>query len=80
MYMCVCKLTLIGSDYGLSPGRHQAFNQTNAVIMLIEAFRTNLNEILVEIYTFSFKKMHWKMSSVKRRPFCFGLNALTDIN
>ena len=28
------------------------------------------------IQRFSFKKMHWKMSFVKWRPFCLGLNVL----
>ena len=29
------------------------------------------------MYTFSFKKVHLKMSSAKWRPFCLGLNVLT---
>ena len=33
-------------------------------------------EILNQIYTSSFKKMYWKMSSGKWRPFCLGLNVL----
>ena len=34
----------------------------------------NFSEILIEIHTFSFRKMHFKMSSGKWRPFCPGLN------
>ena len=39
----------------------------------------NLSEILIEIYTFSFKKMHLKMSSENWRPFCPGLNVLSGL-
>ena len=35
---------------------------------------TNFLEILIEIYIFSFKKMHLKMSSGNWQPFCIGLN------
>ena len=35
-----------------------------------------LQWILDEIHTFSFKKMHLKMSSGKWWPFCLGLNVL----
>ena len=62
----VGKLTIIGSDNGLSPGRRQAIIWTNAGILLIG---TNFSELLIEIYTFSFKKMHLKMSSAKWRLF-----------
>ena len=40
---------------------------------------TNFNEISIGIQTFSFKKMHFKMSSAKWRPFCLGLNVLSTI-
>ena len=76
-HICVGKLTIIGSDNGLSPGRRQAIIWTNAGILLIGPLRTNFSEILSEIQSFSFKKMHLKMSSAKCRPFCFGLNVLT---
>ena len=75
-HICVGKLTIIGSDNGLSPGRCQAIIWTNAGILLIRPLGTNFNEILIEIHTFSFKKMHLKMSSAKWRPFCLGLNVL----
>ena len=70
------KLTIIGSDNGLSPGRRQAIIWTNAGILLIGPLGTNFIEILIGIQTFSFKKMHLKMSSAKWHPFCLGLNAL----
>ena len=75
-HICVSKLTTIGSDNGLSPGRRQAIIWTNAGILLIGPLGTDFSEILIEILTFSFKKMHLKLSSAKRRPFCLGLNVL----
>ena len=62
-HICVNKLTIIGSYNGLSPGRRQAIIWTNAGILLIGPLGTNFNEILIKIHTFSFKKMHLKMSS-----------------
>ena len=58
MLIYVGKLTIIGSDNGLSPGRRQAIIWTNAGILLIRTSETNLSEILSKIHTFSFKKMH----------------------
>ena len=75
-HICVTKLTIIGSDNGLSPGRRQAIIWTNAGILLIGALGTNVSEILTKIYTFPLKKMHLKMSSGKRRPSCLGLSVL----
>ena len=75
-HICVSELPIIGSDNDCSPGRRQAIIWTNAGILLVQTLGTNFNEILSEIYTFSFKKMYLKMSSGKRRPFCLGLNAL----
>ena len=75
-HICVAELTIIGSDNGLSPGRRQAIIWTNAGILLIRPLWTNFNEILIEIHTFSFKKIHLKMSSGKWRPFCLGFNVL----
>ena len=72
-HICVSKFSILGSDNGLSPGRHQAIIKTNAGILLIWPFRILLiwpfSEILIEINTFSFQKMHLKMSSAKWRPF-----------
>ena len=79
MHICIGKLTIIGSDNGLLPGRHQSIIWTNAMILLIRPSGTNFNEILIEIYVFSFKKMHLKVSSAKRRPFCLGLNVLRTV-
>ena len=71
-HICVSKLTIIGSDNGLSPGRRQAIIWTNDGILLIRTFQTHFSEIVSEIHTFSCKKIHWKMSSGKWRPFCLG--------
>ena len=68
-YICVGNLTVIGFDNGLSPGRCQAIIWTNTGIVLIGPLGTNSSEILIDIYTFSFKKMHLKMSSGKWGPF-----------
>ena len=61
-HVFVGKITIIGSDNGLSPGRRQAIIWTNAGILLIWTLRNkpqwNFNQ------TFSIKKMHLKMSSI----------------
>ena len=75
-HICVSELTIIGSDNGLSPGRHQAIIWTNAGIVLIRTPGTNFSEILGKTHSFSFKKMHLKMSSAKGRLFSLGLNEL----
>ena len=75
-HICVSNLTIIVSDNGLSPGRRQAIIWTNAGIWLIGPLGINFSEILIGIQTFSFKKMHLKMSSAKWRTSCLGLNVL----
>ena len=55
-HKCVCNLTLIGSDNGLSPGRHHAIIWTNADILLIGPLVTNFSEILIEILPYSLKQ------------------------
>ena len=75
-HICVSNLTIIGPDNGLSPGRRQAFIWTNARILLIGPWGRNFSEILIGIHTFSFKKIHLKISA-KWRPFCLGLKVLT---
>ena len=75
-HVCISKLTIIGSDNGLSPDWCQAIIWTNAGILLIGSLGTNFSEILIEIHTFSFKKIYLKMLSGKWRLFCLGLNVL----
>ena len=79
-HICVGNLTIIGSDYGLSPGRRQAIIWTNDGILLIGPLGTNFSEISTEIMTFSLKKIYLKVSSAKWRPFCLGLNVLSRWN
>ena len=73
-HICIGKLTNIGSDNGLSPGRRQAIIWINAGTLLIGPLETDFSEILIEISTFSLK-----VSSAKWRPFCLGLNMLNGI-
>ena len=76
IHICVGNLTIIGSNKGLLPGRHQAIIGTNAGILLIGPLRTNFSEILTQIHTFSFKKIHLNLSSAKWQPLCLWLNVL----
>ena len=62
-HICASKITITGSDNGLSPCRNQAIILTNAWILLIGPWRTNLNEMLIKMQQFSFKKMRLKMPS-----------------
>ena len=78
MHICVGKLTIIGSDNGLSPERRQAIIWTNTGKLLIGPFGTNFSEILIEIQTFSLKTIRLKMSSAKCCSFRLGLNVLKD--
>ena len=75
MRICVSKLAIIGSDDGLSPSRRKAIINTSAGISLILTLGPIFSEMLSEIYTFSFKKMHLKMSSADGRQPNTTLNA-----
>ena len=76
MHISFSKLTITGSDKGLSPGRCQTIIWTNAGLLLIGPIGTNFSEILIEILIFSLKKMSLKVSSAKWRPFCLAFNVL----
>ena len=74
-HICVVKLTIIGSDNDLSPGRRQAIIWTNAGILLIGPLGTNFIEIWIGIQTFSFKEnaledVVCEMASILSRPQC----------
>ena len=75
MHKCVNKLISIGSDNGSSPGRRQAIIWTNAGMLLIGPLGTNFSDILIKIYTFSFKRMH--LAAISSRPQCVK-DAVTD--
>ena len=73
-HICVSKLTIIGSDNGLSPGRRQAIIWTNAGRLWIRTVGTNLSEI----HTFSLKKnafenVVWEMAAILSRPQCVNI-------
>ena len=50
---------------------------TNAGILLIGPLAIDFSEILIEIYTFSLTKIHWKRSFAKCCSFHLSLNVLT---
>ena len=76
-HICVSQLITIVSDNGLSPDRRQAIIWNNDGILFFGPVGRIFSEILIEIYTFSFKKMHLKISSGKWRPSCLlGRNVL----
>ena len=79
-HICFSRLTIIGSDNGLSPGRRQAIIWTNAGILLTGPLGTNFREKKKIVLTISFTKMHLIMSSATWRPFCLGLNVLKSHN
>ena len=56
--ICDSKLTIIGSDNGLSLSQRQTIIQTNAGILLIRILKSKPSEILSEIHSFLFKIMH----------------------
>ena len=69
-HICGSKLSIVRSDNGLSPDRRRA----TATLLLVGPLGINVSKIVIEIHTFSFKKMHLKTSSGKLRPCCLGLN------
>ena len=77
-HICVGKLTIIGSENGLSPIRRQAIIWTNAELLSIGSLRTNFSEMVIKMQQFTLQKMHLKMSSAKRRLCCLGRNVLTN--
>ena len=71
-HICVSKLTIIGSDNGLPPGRRQAIIWNNDEILLIQTLGTNLSEILSEIHSNfiqenAFQNVVCKMASILSR-------------
>ena len=59
-HICVSILTIIGSDNGLSPGRHQAIIWTNGGKLLIGPLGTNFSQIVIWIFHFHSRKCVWK--------------------
>ena len=68
MYMCVCVIIFANVFH---------VNLSNKRLLNLNLnLRTNFGEILSEVQTLWFKKMHLKISFAKGRPFCLGLNIL----
>ena len=79
-HICVSKLTIMGSDSSLSPGLpapSHYLNQWWNIVNWTLIKSTNFSEILIVIYTSTFKKLQFTMSSGKWRPFCLVLNVLS---
>ena len=72
IYASVNELVMIGSDNVLSPGRRQAFIWNNVGILLTEPLGTNFSENFIEIYSFSIRKMHLKISPEKKSAILSG--------
>ena len=71
--ICVSKLTIIGSDNGLSPWRRQTIIWTNAGLLLIAHLGTNASENLNQnLYIFieenALENIVWKMVAILSRP------------
>ena len=58
-HICVSKLTIIGSDNGLSLGLRQAIIWTHDGILLIGPIGTNSSDNLIEIPQFHSRKCIW---------------------
>ena len=72
-HICVNKLTIIGSNNGLSPGRRQSIIWTNAGILLIGPLGTNFNEtsrIIYFIQENGFQNVVRKLTEIVSRPHC----------
>ena len=56
MWICVCDLTINGSDKGLAPTRWQAIIWTNAGMLLVGPLGINLNDISIENFNIFFQE------------------------
>ena len=62
-HMSISKLIIIGSDNGLSPGKHQAIIWTNADTLLIGTLRTNPLFLPKLWMTQGLHGKHWDLST-----------------
>ena len=73
-HKCVNKLTITGSDNGLSPDRRQTIIWTNPGIFFIEPLGSNFSEILRNSYIFIQENPFWnvvcEMVAILSRPPC----------
>ena len=77
-HIYVGKPTIIGSDNGFSPERHQDIIWTNDVILLIGPLGTKCSEILIEIQTIfidenTFENVACEMLFISSRPQCVNI-------
>ena len=83
-HICVSKLTIIGSDNGLSPDWRQPIIWTNVGLLSFGPLGTIFSEILIGIHTFWFKKnafenVVWETAAILSRSQCAKLTrALLD--
>ena len=77
-HIWIGKLTIIGPDNGVSPGRRQAIIWTSAGILLVGSLGTHFSEILIGIQIFSLKKCIWKCR--RRNSFHFVSASMWHIN
>ena len=59
-HICVCNLTIVGSDNGLSPDRRQAITRTSAGILLTGPLGTYVKVKFNQNAYISFNKCIWK--------------------
>ena len=77
MLICVSELTIIGSDNDFQEAWPASSSHLNQWwILLVWLLGMKFSEILINSDTFSFTKIHLKMSSGKWWPFCIRLNVL----
>ena len=74
-HICVSKLSIIGSDNGLSPDWRQAIIWTNAGKLLIGPIETNSNENLISKFKHfnsinAFENIVCEMAAILFRPQC----------
>ena len=78
-HICVGKQTIIGSDNGLASGWRQVIIWTNAKIMLIGPLGTKSDEIVIEIHTFPFKKIHLHYIDIIMTTMASQITSLTVV-
>ena len=74
-HICISRLTITGSDNGLSPGRRQAIIWTNAGILLIGPIRNKLQwkfnrNSNIFIHENAFESVVCEMAAILSRPQC----------
>ena len=85
-HICVGKLTIIGSDNGLSPGRRQAISRTMQCWDIVNwNLRNKLQWNLkrnsyIFIQENAFENVVWKMAAILSRPQCVNEQILTNVS